>query len=163
MRGGEKSGCLSCHPFITPMPPIHWRLHLSLCHRLRLFLLLPPLVPLIRYGWLLCGKRLLQLPSHFPPSQHSQPPQPPPPRPFTSICIPPPRLILLFFQWRGISVEVVVDRLLHDPPPPGFLALYESTIIWRKGMLYLVKPPILGSGRKRVSLSTRSTLATPFF
>jgi hypothetical protein len=148
MRGGEKSGCLSCHPFITPMPPIHWRLHLSLCHRLRLFLLLPPLVPLIRYGWLLCGKRLLQLPSRFPPSQHSQPLQLPPPRPSTLICIPPPRLILLFFQCWGVSVEVVVNRLLHDPPPPGFLAQYALTIIWRKRMSYPLDPPTLGCGRK---------------
>ncbi len=71
------------HPFITPMPPIHWHLHLSLYHCL--FLLLPPLVPHVRYGWLLCGKQLLQLPSHFPTSHHSHPPQPPPPTPSTSI------------------------------------------------------------------------------
>ena len=42
-------GCLSCHPFITLMPPFHWRLHVLFHHRP--FLLLPPLVPLVCSGW----------------------------------------------------------------------------------------------------------------
>ncbi len=104
------------------MTPIHWRLHLSLCHRL--FLISPPLVPLGRYGWLLCGKRLLQVPSHVPPSQHSQPPQPPPPRPrgaiFPVCCIE--------MQPKLVRINQLSPRSPVNPDRPRSCPVVTTTV-----------------------------------
>ena len=64
---------------------------------------------------------------------------------------------------NGNCVAVHLQTLDLIPSGAGFPARYASTIIWRKGMSYPLEPPFLGCGRKRESLNTRSTLATPFF
>ncbi len=65
---------------------------------------------------------------------------------------------------KGTTPFVVhLQTLDLIPSGAGFPARYASTIIWRKGMSYPLEPPFLGCGRKRGSLNSRSTLATPFF
>ncbi len=120
--------CLSQHPFITPMPPVHWFLDLSSCHCL--LLLLPHLVsPFALAGCFVESNRHHYhpiIPLHNIPSHH----KPPPPLRHRCVVL----LMPLYLSPPFFSVSL--------PPTSAFS--FHSSYYFTNSSTSICIPPLVG-------------------